>query len=148
MLVDVDRFKSINDQHGHAIGDIVLKDIASTLKEQVREVDIIARFGGEEFVVALPSTDAGGGRQLAERVRSKVGALAWQTEHGMLGATISIGITDLEGRVGPAREILEALLREADEAMYLAKEDGRDRVHTFPVQEAAERDDSGDPLPG
>ena len=148
MLVDVDRFKTINDQHGHAIGDMVLKDIASTLKEQVREVDIIARFGGEEFVVALPSTDAGGGRQLAERVRSKVGALAWQTEHGMLGATISIGITDLEGRVGPAREILEALLREADEAMYLAKEGGRDRVHTFPGQEAAERDESGDPHPG
>jgi diguanylate cyclase (GGDEF)-like protein len=131
MLIDVDRFKQINDRHGHATGDNVLKAIGAALKAQIREVDIIARFGGEEFVIALPSTDAEGSRMLAERIRTRVAALEWDGETGKLSATISVGVASLGARAGEARELLEALLREADRAMYQAKEAGRNRVSTY-----------------
>jgi diguanylate cyclase (GGDEF)-like protein len=131
ILVDVDRFKQINDRHGHAAGDMVLKDIATALKARTREVDIIARFGGEEFVVAMPSTEVRGACGLAERIRAAVSETRWSTDTGQLTATISVGVAHLGDRPAGTRDVLESMLREADRAMYEAKAMGRDRVVVF-----------------
>lgn len=130
MLIDVDQFKQINDRHGHAVGDAVLKDIADTLETQTREVDILARFGGEEFVIALPSTDLAGARLLAERIRGEIATLRWCAEHEF-SVSISAGLATLDERRGESRSLLETLLREGDRAMYEAKSRGRDRVVAF-----------------
>ncbi len=132
MLIDIDRFKHVNDRFGHATGDRVLRDVASELKRQIREGDVIARFGGEEFVVALANTEIEGAIQLAERIRHSVAALDWSGTGEALSVTISLGLTALAGRSrGSHRELLEELLREADRAMYQSKSRGRNQVSAF-----------------
>ena len=136
ILADVDMFKNINDTHGHAMGDQVLRDIAEELRRQTRDGDIIARFGGEEFAIALPNTDLDGARLLASRVRASVAALGWETVDGeTFRATISLGVTGLEGREHrDTRALLEEMLREADQSLYDAKSDGRNSVRVFSGQ--------------
>lgn len=129
MLIDLDYFKQINDSFGHAAGDVVLRDLAEALRQHTREGDILARFGGEEFVVALPNTDLQGARALAERIRDYVDRLEWEVDGGTFGLTVSIGLSCLEpgGRVS-GRPLLDQLLREADGALYHCKRNGRNRV--------------------
>jgi ATP-binding cassette ChvD family protein len=124
LLADVDHFKEINDTHGHLIGDDMLRALAGELRQQVRESDIVGRFGGEEFVILLPHTRAAEACGIAERLRRAAGALAVLAGDGSVGATISIGVAALHQH---GRELFE-LLAAADLALYRAKRTGRDRV--------------------
>jgi diguanylate cyclase (GGDEF)-like protein len=124
LLADVDHFKMVNDTHGHLIGDDVLRGLASELRRQVRETDIVGRFGGEEFVVLLPNTGAEEACRIAERMRRSAGVVKVQAAGTTVGVTISIGVAAL-GRHG---EDLFELLAAADLALYRAKDTGRDRV--------------------
>jgi len=133
MLVDIDHFKRINDNLGHAAGDEVLRAVAALLKDHAREVDRVARYGGEEFCVLLPHTDHEGALQAAERLRSAVHRtdIPWQDEQ--ICVTISTGLATAQDPDEP----LHALLKRADDALYRAKTEGRNRVVAAPTREAA-----------
>ncbi len=140
MLMDIDHFKRINDRHGHAVGDRILRDVGATLREEVREGDIIARFGGEEFVVALPSTTVEGARPVAMRIVERVAELGWEVEGALVRTTLSLGLSELGERDGPSsRMLLETLLSEADIAMYYCKRHGRNRMCAYPEVPEDER---------
>jgi diguanylate cyclase (GGDEF)-like protein len=124
LLADIDHFKKVNDLHGHLIGDDVLRGLANELRQQVRESDIVGRFGGEEFVVLLPNTGAEEACGIAERLRQSAGVVKVRAADATVGVTISIGVAAL-GRHG---EDLFELLAAADLALYRAKDAGRDRV--------------------
>lgn len=131
LVFDVDRFKSINDNHGHLAGDMVLQRIGALLGSHTRRIDIAVRTGGDEFAVFLPKLDLQLSRQFAERVRSEVHAL--QLEGELSGVTLSISAGVAEHQPG---ETLAELLQRADAALYTAKRAGRDRVCTFPANPA------------
>lgn len=122
IFLDIDHFKAVNDQHGHAAGDAALVALAQVLRHEVRDCDLIGRYGGEEFVVLLPETDAAGALVLAERMRRAVaGHIVPALQRPV---TISAGIAGLL----PA-ETSDALLRRCDRALYDAKRAGRNRCH-------------------
>ena len=123
LLFDVDHFKRVNDEHGHAAGDAVLRALGQHLRDSVRIMDLTARYGGEELVVLAPSTPADSARVLAERLRVGIAALAIETGDATLSVTVSIGVATLTPAQGGA-----ALLAAADAALYEAKKSGRDRV--------------------
>jgi len=124
VMADVDHFKRLNDQFGHATGDEVLQGVARALQRGVRSEDVVCRYGGEEFVVILPGTTLAMARQRAEQLRQSVGALAVPTQDGDVGqVTLSAGVADRDDGDSP-----EALLRAADRALFDAKRGGRDRV--------------------
>jgi diguanylate cyclase (GGDEF)-like protein len=125
ILLDVDHFKRINDERGHAIGDVVLAAVGGLMGRTVRSCDIVARWGGEEFVIALPSTPAANALTLAERLRANLQAMEiTDLKRGTLSATASFGVAaQAEG------DHLEQLIDRADRAMYVAKSGGRNRVH-------------------
>jgi diguanylate cyclase (GGDEF)-like protein len=120
ILFDIDHFKTINDLHGHSVGDEVLRQVASAMTGAVRETDTIARWGGEEFLVALPETPYSGALVCAEKIRSSV---------ERLGNTVGIDVTISGGvyQPGPGESVSELLAR-ADERLYQAKKSGRNRV--------------------
>jgi diguanylate cyclase (GGDEF)-like protein len=124
-MLDVDHFKSVNDRHGHDVGDLVLREASARIKSSVRDTDVVARYGGEEFVVLLPSTQLAGALVVAERVRRAFADRAFDTPRGRLPVTTSIGLA-----LYPSRGISskDHLLRAADAALYRAKEEGRDRI--------------------
>ncbi|MCB1552243.1 MAG: diguanylate cyclase [Xanthomonadales bacterium] len=122
LVVDVDHFKQFNDTYGHAVGDEVLCSIARTLQSSVRSGTLIARWGGEEFVILLPGAEVAVGARLAERVREAVGAIR---RDGLDKVTVSIGVAGTEGR---ELKRPEDLFDEADAALYHAKGSGRDQV--------------------
>jgi len=122
VLVDIDDFKQVNDRFGHAVGDAVLCAMAGLLTRSVRSVDVVARWGGEEFLIALPGASGRLGSDAAARVCERVRAHPWDALVPGLQVTVSAGVAD-----GPADD-LEAVLHRADAAMYRAKRAGRDRV--------------------
>lgn len=124
VMVDLDGFKSINDAYGHAIGDRVLKIVASFLRDNIRDVDIVARFGGEEFVILLPEADKEEALTVSERLRSKLESLKFDS---LPGQTISIGLAAYpeDGKS------VEGLIKKADAAMYAAKQGGKNRVVVY-----------------
>jgi diguanylate cyclase (GGDEF)-like protein len=124
LLCDVDHFKKVNDNHGHPVGDEVLRQVARVLKAAVRVIDIPARYGGEEFAVVLEATDLEGALRLAERIREDVGRLEIPTDKGPLSVTMSIGVAAFPD---DSRE-QAVLIERADLALYHAKESGRNRV--------------------
>ncbi len=127
-FVDIDLFKNVNDTYGHAVGDIVLRGVAATLRANVRVADTVGRYGGEEFMVILPETDAEQAAALAEKLRQLVLVARYPVEgHGVLNVTVSIGVASGAGRVLR----VEALVRDADAAMYSAKSLGRNQVYLF-----------------
>jgi diguanylate cyclase (GGDEF)-like protein len=125
VMVDVDHFKRVNDCHGHAIGDEVLKLVASTLAGQVRRHDVIARYGGEEFALVLAETTEEQARVMAERCRALVESAALIRDHEVIRVTASVGIAALPRE---NVECVERLIDLADEALYRAKSEGRNRV--------------------
>ena len=128
MMLDLDHFKQINDLHGHGMGDKVLQVTAVLLKGLTREGDITARFGGEEFVMALPNTDLEGAKLLADRVLSSLRSLAFNATGKSVRVTTSIGLSGLTGLESQDRpDLLESLLRQADQALYHVKANGRNQ---------------------
>lgn len=125
LLLDLDRFKLVNDDHGHAVGDRVLAQVAQVLSTRLRASDLAARWGGEEFLVVLPDTDLDGARELAETQRAAIAASKVRHDDTTLRVTVSIGVAVLDPG-GP--DPLGTALRDADEALYEAKRTGRDRV--------------------
>jgi diguanylate cyclase (GGDEF)-like protein len=120
VLLDIDHFKAINDRFGHPVGDAVLRRIGRCLQQHVRCVDIAGRYGGEEFLIALPQTGLDGARALAEALRERLGALTH--DEGPQRVSASLGVAEVHGD-----EVFDALAR-ADRALYAAKAQGRDRV--------------------
>ena len=127
LMIDADHFKKVNDQHGHLAGDQVLKEIANIIQENVREIDIVGRFGGEEFCVVLPDTDLEGARVVAERIRKSAEKKLIKAYDSTLRVTLSIGLA-----VYPSDgKLLEELMDKADWALYRAKSQGRNCVVAF-----------------
>lgn len=125
-LLDLDRFKLVNDTYGHLVGDEVLRRIAGTMSDVLREYDLAGRFGGEEFVVLFPQTRAPDALRIAERIRAHIARLPIDSPGGeSVHVTVSIGVAALDA--GSSRELPE-LLAAADAALYRAKASGRDQV--------------------
>ena len=122
VALDLDHFKRINDTHGHATGDQALRVFAGTVQKTVRNTDIVARLGGEEFAVVLPSADATVGARLAERIREELAATV--TGGSVPTFTVSAGVAD-----SSQGHDLDTVLETADQALFMAKDAGRDRVH-------------------
>ena len=128
VMVDLDHFKRLNDSHGHGAGDLILRQVADTLRENVRSVDFVGRYGGEEFLLVLPETDVDAAASLAEKLRRLVGRLVVTLEGGFQASTsLSAGVA---GGYGGHLD-LETLVRDADNAMYSAKALGRNQVYVF-----------------
>ena len=123
VLADVDNFKQFNDLHGHVCGDHVLKRVAEILQERTRDVDRVARWGGEEFIFLLPETDTEGGAVLAEKLREAIASNLFEFDDQRLGITMTFGIAAF--RKG---ESLDSCISRADTALYHGKEGGRNKV--------------------
>jgi len=125
LLIDLDRFKAVNDTLGHLVGDAVLRQLGELLRREVRSVDLVARYGGEEFVVLLPNTATDGGISFAERLRIRVARQDFTTGLAPLALTVSIGVATFPATPG---QTVDELLAAADQALYRAKHDGRNLV--------------------
>jgi diguanylate cyclase (GGDEF)-like protein len=124
MMIDFDRFKQINDGHGHDMGDLVLRQAAIILRREARAEDVICRMGGEEFLVISPDTPLAAAMHLAERLRSAVASTRFATGMVSCAATISAGVAQRE----PGMTRVDELIKAADNALYGAKGAGRNRV--------------------
>jgi diguanylate cyclase (GGDEF)-like protein/PAS domain S-box-containing protein len=124
-MIDADFFKSVNDRYGHDVGDLVLRSIVDICHQELRSSDVLARYGGEEFVVLLPETPIEGAQVVMERLRERIARTPLELDDGrQVGVTVSIGLAGLS----EADQDLDVLLKRADEALYAAKDNGRNRV--------------------
>ncbi len=123
ILADIDRFKAINDTHGHLVGDAALRQAAARIEGAVRSVDLVGRYGGEEFLLLLPGLDAAHAAAVGERVRRAVAAQPLHLPEVTLSLTVSLGVAQ-----AVAGDTVESLVARADEALYRAKRSGRNRV--------------------
>lgn len=128
LMCDVDHFKHINDQYGHAAGDAVLQKVVQASLESLRESDVMGRLGGEEFAILLPETDLAAALEVAERLRAHVAETAITVNKEILHCTLSIGVAQLHAE----DKDIDALLQRADDAMYVAKNNGRNRIIVSP----------------
>jgi diguanylate cyclase (GGDEF)-like protein len=135
LLADVDHFKLVNDTHGHLTGDAVLRTLAAEMREQVRESDLVGRFGGEEFAILITGTASAEAYRVADRIRRGAGVVKVVTKDTIVGVTVSIGVAVLGTHGNDLGELLDA----ADRALYRAKHLGRDQVRLSSPD---------DPLPG
>lgn len=124
LMVDLDRFKRVNDNHGHQTGDRVLKVVGRILRETTRENDVTGRYGGEEFLVVLPETGADDARRVAERIKGTMSRRTFEGDGTSFTVTCSIGVAGFEGQDGDTGWLLERM----DDALYEAKQRGRNRV--------------------
>jgi diguanylate cyclase (GGDEF)-like protein len=131
IMGDIDKFKDVNDTYGHAAGDRALKDVATIMKQELREYDQVGRYGGEEFMVLLPDTDFPRAATIAERIRKAVEESTIVTEKSVIHLTISLGVAT----VMADEDSFEAALKRVDEALYQAKSAGRNRVSWLAEEE-------------
>jgi diguanylate cyclase (GGDEF)-like protein len=137
LLFDIDHFKVFNDTYGHAVGDLVLKEVARTVQAAIRSSDTLARYGGEEFVVLIPQAESVGAMQSAERVRAAVENMNVNHEGKILKVTISIGVCLFPEMATVKQDFIDG----ADKAMYFSKKTGRNRVTFYgPEAEALARE--------
>jgi diguanylate cyclase (GGDEF)-like protein len=136
LLADIDHFKEVNDTHGHLTGDAVLRTLALEMRQQVRESDLVGRFGGEEFAILLSGTTPEEACRVAERIRRGAGVVKVLSRDTVVGVTVSVGVAIL-GRHGSD---LSELIGAADQALYRAKDAGRDRVCLAPAAEVRPED--------
>jgi diguanylate cyclase len=135
-LLDLDHFKRFNDEFGHGVGDQVLRLMAKVLREQVREIDLPSRYGGEELIVVMPSADLAACAAIAERIRRSIAECKMtrrSTGEALPGITVSIGVAQFQGG-----ESMADLIDRCDQALYLAKKMGRNRVVTETELEGAQ----------
>lgn len=132
LMVDIDHFKEVNDTHGHPIGDKYLIHIAGCIASAVRESDMVARFGGEEFVVIAPNASLEEARTLAGRIRAAVAATPLDIGPIHLANTVSVGVAEYDPEPQFGANILEDMIEKADKALYRAKQHGRNRVESWP----------------
>ncbi|WP_449104992.1 GGDEF domain-containing protein [Pseudomonas mohnii] len=123
LMLDIDHFKQINDTHGHSAGDDVLKAVAASIKGQLRNVDMVFRYGGEEFLILLSNTTREAAAMVGERLRLAAQTEDFLADGRLVGLTVSIGCSTLL-----PGESVESLLRRADNALYVAKREGRNRL--------------------
>ncbi len=123
LIADIDFFKKVNDTFGHDVGDVVIKGLGEILKRQKRTTDMVARFGGEEFVVLCEQTDEKGAMLLAERIREELAKTTFHTEKGPLSVTCSLGVATFPG----SGKDWDTLFKAADDALYVSKRSGRDK---------------------
>lgn len=133
LMMDLDHFKQINDSHGHGAGDEVLRCFGNLCRDSFRDVDIVGRIGGEEFMAILPSTGAEGASLVASRLREKLQALTVSVPGGIIRVSLSIGIT--EALAGD--DSFDKATMRADAALYAAKNAGRNRIRVLPPELAA-----------
>jgi diguanylate cyclase (GGDEF)-like protein len=126
ILFDIDGFKHVNDTFGHAIGDTLLIQVAQATATQVRSVDVLARYGGDEFIILLPETNAEQAFLIAERVRESVAITRMETENSPFVVTLSVGVAEIVYE--PYDMSIEDVIRRADEALYKAKKNGRNHT--------------------
>jgi diguanylate cyclase (GGDEF)-like protein len=125
LVLDIDHFKSVNDRFGHDGGDAVIRHVADVCRSTISDTDILARFGGEEFVLLLPQTTGEQAAARAEAMRRKLESSPLQLDRGAVRVTISVGVAE----AGADMQLIGDLMKRADEALYQAKRDGRNRVH-------------------
>ena len=128
LFIDLDKFKPVNDVHGHAAGNLVLRGVAQILTDATRSTDIVCRYGGDEFVVILVNPDRDGAGQVAEQIRERAADMRIATNEGYAGVTLSIGVAYHSG-VTQAQVSAEDLMAEADAALYVAKAQGGNTIH-------------------
>ncbi|HEV7458055.1 MAG TPA: PleD family two-component system response regulator [Roseococcus sp.] len=131
LILDIDKFKAINDTYGHNVGDAALREVAERLREQLRAVDVVARYGGEEFLAVLAGAQAQAAMLVAERLREAVAILPVQSEGHVVPITISIGVA-----LGEPGTPADRLIGAADSALYRAKRDGRNRAYLAGEEDA------------
>lgn len=124
IMFDIDRFKGVNDTFGHLAGDYVLKQLAQVIRTRIRREDVLARYGGEEFGIVLPEIDPHNSLQFAEKVRRLVETSEFKFEDTLIPVTVSVGVASLR----PDCEDAQAFIRQADTALFAAKDAGRNRV--------------------
>jgi diguanylate cyclase (GGDEF)-like protein len=130
-MFDIDHFKQVNDTYGHAMGDLVLQQVASTAQSLLRQSDTICRYGGEEFVILMPETTQESAAKVAERMRQAFADLVFRSSADTFGITVSFGVASLnyhEAELQNGLETFEQLLQAADQALYVSKNSGRNRV--------------------
>lgn len=123
IMIDIDNFKNINDTYGHIIGDMVLNEVAGTIKKSIRKVDIPIRYGGEEFLIIAPHTDSKGAYRIAERIRKNIQNNTIRIGEFTINITVSLGVTQLD----PKRKF-EDTIKIADKALYIAKKEGKNKT--------------------
>lgn len=128
LFIDLDKFKPVNDVHGHAAGNLILRNVARILSDATRSTDIVCRYGGDEFVVILVNPDRDGAGQVAEQIRERVADMRIATNEGYAGVTLSVGVAYHSG-VTHAQVSAEDMMAEADAALYVAKAQGGNTVH-------------------
>jgi len=133
LMFDVDDFKLINDNFGHAIGDQALQYLTKVVGDQLRSVDVLGRYGGDEFIVLLPQTGIQEARILGERIHTSIAAMRMETNKGLLNLTISLGISQIHHHTARSDSV-DALLLRADQALYAAKQAGRNRTVIFDAE--------------
>ncbi|HZW04863.1 MAG TPA: diguanylate cyclase [Anaerolineaceae bacterium] len=126
IMLDIDDFKQINDQHGHAAGDTVLQTLARVCRRNLRKVDIFCRYGGDEFAVLLPETTLSQANEVANRIRQEVAAQDFPTADGGLNVTVSMGVVSASETAYTLQELMER----ADSALYAAKQQGKNRIES------------------
>jgi diguanylate cyclase (GGDEF)-like protein len=140
VMLDIDNFKNINDRHGHAVGDTVLREFSRSLGRSLRGADVLARYGGEEFIVLLPETGGEAGMAVAEKLKKGVEGCFIGLESGCLNITASFGVSCFEAFSGnrlPSSDILERTVQRADQALYRSKNSGKNRVSFLAFDDAS-----------